>query len=249
MVPARPNPAIGSASEPTPETATREPAHTTRARLLDAAEQLFAEHGFADTSVREITRIAGANLAAVNYHFGNKENLYVEVFRRRLVELRELRIRSVRGAMNRPDARLEDVIEAFARSFVEPLQDPRKGRTMCHLYSREMMQPLLPKGMIFVEMIDPIRRTMSEAFAKVCPAIEGRAAVFALHGLVGQLLHFLQSAQMYQDSGIDDNPFGNMDDWLDHTVRFTAAGLRGMTAPPTDPDGESSRKRSRKKGG
>lgn len=238
------SPAVG----PTPATATREPAHTTRARILDVAEQLFAENGFADTSVREITRAAGANLAAVNYHFGNKENLYVEVFRRRLVELREHRIRSVRGAMNRPNARLEDVIEAFARSFVEPLQDPKKGRTMCHLYSREMMQPLLPKGMIFVEMIDPIRDTMREAFAKVYPGLEGRKAVFALHGLVGQLLHFLQSAQMYQDSGIDDNPFSNMQEWLEYTVDFTAAGLRGVVETAATDAGGSSRKRSRKKG-
>jgi len=226
MSTARYSPTVG----PTPEAATREPSHTTRARLLDAAEQLFAEQGFPDTSVRAITRAAGANLAAVNYHFGNKENLYAEVFRRRLVELREHRIRSVRAAMTRPDAQLEDVIEAFCRSFVEPLQDPHKGRIMCHLYSREMMQPRLPKGMIFVEMIDPIRGMMREAFARVCPEMDEHTALLGLHGLVGQLLHFLQTAQMHADNERDDNPFSDMRNWLEHTVRFNAAGLRATVA-------------------
>jgi AcrR family transcriptional regulator len=48
----------------------------TRQRLLDVAETLFAEHGFAATSVRDITSAAACNLAAVNYHFRDKQNLY-----------------------------------------------------------------------------------------------------------------------------------------------------------------------------
>jgi len=67
-----------------------------RERLLDAAERLFAEHGFRAASVREITVAAGCNLAAVNYHFGGKLNLYREVFARRLRALRERRIAGVR---------------------------------------------------------------------------------------------------------------------------------------------------------
>ena len=59
----------------------------TRGRILDAAEALFVEHGLEATSMRMITALAGVNLAAVNYHFGSKENLIQEVFRRRLGEL------------------------------------------------------------------------------------------------------------------------------------------------------------------
>lgn len=55
----------------------------TRDRLLDEAEDLFAQRGFHAVSVREITKAAQSNLAAVNYHFGNKQNLYLEVFRSR----------------------------------------------------------------------------------------------------------------------------------------------------------------------
>ncbi len=56
--------------------------HDTATKLLDAAEQLFAEQGFAETTLRAITQKAGVNLAAVNYHFGSKEALIQAVFQR-----------------------------------------------------------------------------------------------------------------------------------------------------------------------
>ncbi|MBS1131732.1 MAG: transcriptional regulator, TetR family, partial [Proteobacteria bacterium] len=65
----------------------------TRERILDAAERLFMAHGYEGTSMRQITGEAGVNLAAVNYHFGSKESLMQEVFRRRLDWLNDERMR------------------------------------------------------------------------------------------------------------------------------------------------------------
>ena len=76
----------------------------TRGRILDAAEALFVDHGLEATSMRMITATAGVNLAAVNYHFGSKENLIQEVFRRRLGELNQRRLAAldrVEGALDR----------------------------------------------------------------------------------------------------------------------------------------------------
>ena len=60
---------------------------STKTRLLEATEVLFVEHGYEAMSLRQITLLAGTNLAAVNYHFGSKENLVNEVFRRRMDEM------------------------------------------------------------------------------------------------------------------------------------------------------------------
>ncbi|WP_323135376.1 helix-turn-helix domain-containing protein, partial [Dyella silvatica] len=60
---------------------------STKERSLGAAEVLFAQHGFDGASLRQLTAAAGVNLAAVNYHFGSKDRLIEEVFRRRLDEL------------------------------------------------------------------------------------------------------------------------------------------------------------------
>ena len=67
----------------------------TRQRILDAAEVLFTEHGFDATTLRQITGAAEVNLAAVNYHFGSKEELIREVFRRRLTWLNQQRLREL----------------------------------------------------------------------------------------------------------------------------------------------------------
>src|SRR5262245_16059580 len=64
----------------------------TKARILDAAEALFMEHGFEATSLRLITAAAGVNLAAVNYHFGSKEELFQSVLTRRLDPMNQARV-------------------------------------------------------------------------------------------------------------------------------------------------------------
>src|SRR3982750_849200 len=64
----------------------------TKTRILDAAESLFMEHGFEATSLRQLTSAAGVNLAAVNYHFGSKEELFKGVLTRRLDPMNQERI-------------------------------------------------------------------------------------------------------------------------------------------------------------
>src|SRR5882724_9640976 len=67
-------------------------AAATKARILDAAEALFMEHGFEATSLRSITAAAAVNLAAVNYHFGSKEELFRAVLTRRLDPMNQARV-------------------------------------------------------------------------------------------------------------------------------------------------------------
>src|SRR6478752_3282958 len=78
----------------------------TKTRILDVAEGLFMEHGFKATSLRQLTSAAGVNLAAVNYHFGSKEELFQSVLTRRLDPMNQERIelleRLEREAAGRP---------------------------------------------------------------------------------------------------------------------------------------------------
>ena len=68
--------------------------HPTKTRILETAESLFARHGYAATSLRDITEAAGANVAAVNYHFGSKEALLVAVLDRTVGPIGPRRIAS-----------------------------------------------------------------------------------------------------------------------------------------------------------
>src|ERR1700744_3128912 len=90
----------------------------TKAQVLAAAERLFALHGFQNVSVRDITAEAGVNLASVNYHFGSKDALLFEIFRRRTAELNRDRARMLHEATDRHDGK--PPVREILRAFFEP---------------------------------------------------------------------------------------------------------------------------------
>jgi len=218
MIPAR---AIDRGS---PETPTK-----TRERLLDTAERLFAERGFRAVSVRVITSHAGCNVAAVNYYFGGKENLYREMFRRRLVALREQRISSIRRAMAEAGsgASLELPLRAFTTAFLEPHLDQSGGRRLMRLFSRELLDPHLKAGTLQREVIEPVHSALVEAIQAVCPGLDASAARRSIHSLVAQLVHVVHMRNapgILRGAGREDFSFPAV---VDHIVRFSAAGIRG----------------------
>jgi AcrR family transcriptional regulator len=201
----------------------------TRERLLDTAERLFAERGFRAVSVRVITSHAGCNIAAVNYYFGGKENLYREMFRRRLGALREQRISSIRLAMAEAGsgAGLELPLRAFTTAFLEPHLDQSGGRRLMRLFSRELLEPHLKSGTLQREVIEPVHRALVEAIQAVCPGLDARAARRSVHSLVAQLVHVVHMRNapgILRGAGREDFSFPAV---VDHIVRFSAAGIRG----------------------
>jgi AcrR family transcriptional regulator len=101
----------------------------TKAAVFASAERLFALHGFQNVSVRDITADAGVNLASVNYHFGSKDALLFEIFRRRTAELNRERARMLHEANDRHagDPPVREILEAL---FAPPLRwaDPANDR-------------------------------------------------------------------------------------------------------------------------
>jgi AcrR family transcriptional regulator len=91
---------VSDAANPVPDVDPEREA-ATKAQVLAAAERLFALHGFQNVSVRDITAEAGVNLASVNYHFGSKDALLFEIFRRRTSELNRERARMLHEAADR----------------------------------------------------------------------------------------------------------------------------------------------------
>ncbi len=112
---------------PPPEAEMQEAA--TKAAVFCAAERLFALHGFQNVSVRDITAEAGVNLASVNYHFGSKDGLLFEIFRRRTAELNRERARMLHEANDRHGGKppVREILEAL---FAPPLKwaDPAGDR-------------------------------------------------------------------------------------------------------------------------
>ncbi|HXQ13273.1 MAG TPA: TetR/AcrR family transcriptional regulator [Caulobacteraceae bacterium] len=107
---------MSDAATPVPADPEREAA--TKAQVLAAAERLFALHGFQNVSVRDITAEAGVNLASVNYHFGSKDALLFEIFRRRTAELNRDRARMLHEATDRHEGK--PPVREILRAFFEP---------------------------------------------------------------------------------------------------------------------------------
>ncbi len=198
-----------------------------REKLLDAAEKLFAEKGFNGTSVRGITAEAKCNVAAVNYHFGGKDKLYTEVFQRKLILLREVRVTAVNKVMAKEDeVTLEILLRAFGKAFFEPLVGVSSGPRFIKLWLREMLDQRLPATMFVEETFRPVLGSLQQALMKVCPGLDEAKAMSAAHAVVAQLAHVLQVHEFWAQA--HDSPKFDLDGALEQVVEFSAGGIRGF---------------------
>ena len=192
-------------------------------RLLDAAEQLFCEQGFDRTSVRDLTAEANCNVAAVNYHFGGKQGLYTEMFRRQVRVVVDDCIEVIDRIMSSPAPRLEDLIRGWVTPPLKALEQNEPRARILQLMVREVLNRHIDPELILKDLKDVFVRRMSEAFQmlepELCPQ-EAKLAVFSMDAL---LLHPLLFMPYYLDwiQGV------NSDEIINHIVRFGAAAIRG----------------------
>jgi AcrR family transcriptional regulator len=199
-------------------------------RLLDAAEELFCEHGFDATSIRDIAAAADCKIASVNYYFGSKEKLYAEVWRRHLLLMRNTRIASIEMIMaqNNGRPRLEDLLRSYANAFVEPIVGQNRGRRFIKLMAREMIDRHLPQNLFLQEMIIPVMTALQNALLTTCPGLEKSKAQLAILSIVGQLMHIVHATTMFEQVDNPQLPKLDLTEAVDHIVKFSAAGIQAM---------------------
>jgi AcrR family transcriptional regulator len=198
---------------------------STKERILDAAETLFAQHGFGGTSLRQVTSQADVNIAAVNYHFGSKENLVNEVFRRRMDEMSGQRMARLRAAVEADPADLEGILAAFVEPPLAMAQDRHGGGAFIRVIARA-----------YAEKNDSLRRFLSEQYGHVLREF-AKAIAGCMPGLSKEELYwrldFLAGALTYAmaDFGMIKRPVGMSEQ--DHRqraarelIRFAAAGFK-----------------------
>lgn len=151
----------------------------TKERLLKEAEILFAQKGFRAVSIREITGAARTNLAAVNYHFGNKQKLYLEVFRCRWVPRARRLYEHVKNSLDTEKPPSEDaVVKALARAFLEgPLSDEER-RYHALLMIREITRPTEAFELVAREALQPFLHELSDLLRPVVPKEWGKEQLF-----------------------------------------------------------------------
>ncbi|MBN2508390.1 MAG: CerR family C-terminal domain-containing protein [Verrucomicrobia bacterium] len=205
----------------------------TRDRVLDAAERLFAERGVDAVSIRDITGAAGANLGAINYHFGTKDNLITAVFDRRIGQVSQDRLRALdaveKAAAGRPPT-LEALLEAMVRPEVERTMDAQRGGVAFgKLMARCLVEPNPAVETVMRRRGEPVVRRFDGALMRVMPQLTAEDVFWRMHLLMGALHQSLLMLGRRLPGGrtLRMDP----ETYVRRFVAFAAAGFRAELPP------------------
>jgi len=210
------NGSTGPVSEPSSE--------STRAKLLDAAAEVFAEIGYHRATVRKICTRAGVNGALVNYHFGGKLELYAQVLQR-LVSV--ARIGAVHAALNQK-APPETVLRAAIKARLQGVAASDQSRWLFRILAHEITQPTPAMTRLIESVLRPLYNQLYEIVGALIglPADDEQTHLCA-HSIMGQIIIYALAgpflARLWPDMKMTPE---NLDRIADHVTDFSLAYLR-----------------------
>jgi AcrR family transcriptional regulator len=200
--------------------------HRVKTRILDAAEILFSQDGFSATSMRAITKKAGVNLAAVNYYFGSKDQLIVEVLSRVIRPLNQRRVELLREIVEKAkpgSPTPEAILGAFARPCLELNFDPNLEQV-----SKLLEKSLSEKGNFIEKVMEqewkPIVTRFIEALQTALPGVPHEEIHWRMHFTIGSIVH---TACHYRDLVLPTQAAYKfeLEPTLRRIIRHSAAGF------------------------
>lgn len=206
----------------------------TRERILNAAERLFMANGYEGTSMRLITGDAGVNLASVNYHFGSKESLMQEVFRRRLDWLNGERLRVLNEleekAAGKP-LKPSQIVDGFFGTLLRMAQDEsRGGITFLRLLGRTLTEPTDFIRTFLADEYQEVVDRYKAALFKALPGVPKAEIVWRFHFMLGATSYAIagtDALRLVTDWQIEDaDAVDRLDRLLPRLMSFLLGGLR-----------------------
>ena len=196
----------------------------TKERILGAAEELFARHGFEGASLRQLTAAAGVNLAAVNYHFGSKDRLIEEVFRRRLDQLNGRRMAALQKVAGDAGTTVEDVLAAFITPALE-LSHDGNGSLFMRVLARAFAEHDDTLRKFLSDNYGHVMRQFTAEFARLLPHLSKEELYWRVDLVTGALTHAMSGFGMIQRKS-DVPEHRHREQTAEHLIRFAAAGLK-----------------------
>ena len=204
----------------------------TRGRLLDAARALFSERGFEDVTVRDICAAAGANLALVNYYFGDKQGLYREIAEEAVAILR--RFNEV--ATSPPaGSTAEQKLAHFVRVFLRRVLGGEGWEAWVHrIMQQELSRPTEAAALIGREAIAPRIRWLGTVVAELlgCPPTDPSVGqcVASVHGLCLAYARARQVPEAFRQAvpELAATDRLDLDAQIEHVVTFSLAGIQAV---------------------
>lgn len=204
----------------------------THSRVLEAAGIVFAEKGFAGTTVREICLKAGANIAAVNYHFRDKQGLYIEVLRRSMALAAEEDRADVVVGLSPEEALRRMIFGMLHRANSSGERGAWHVRIMAH----ELAQPTAALDRVVQEVIRPRYETLRQIIARIIhlPS-EHPTTRMCAHSVIGQVVHYAHARPVIDRLWPDLN--FNADEVARHISTLSLAGIQAIAneSKPQEP--------------
>jgi len=206
----------------------------TRDRLLHASEQLFASRGFKDVTVRDIARAARANVAAVNYHFGDKQGLYREALQVAIDAIRETNEAGRRAAEGHPPAeQLRRYLSVFLRRVLNP-----EYETVHRLIQREIDHPTPAMDALVEQAARPRLEFLGAVVVELMECAPADPRVLRCVGsILAQTIIWVRKNPIAERLGFVFKPTpDNIDMVARHITDFSVAGIRAVAAqrPPSE---------------
>ena len=212
----------------------------TEARLLEAAAQVFAEQGFEAAKVRDICARAGVNLAAVNYHFGDKLGLYREMLRQSACIGGTAEIFDPKLWHADPQAKLRSYVHGVLQHMYGEGQPALPVRIMTH----ELAQPTAALDGVVDQIIRP-------RYAAACALVGGiigrppddRSTRFCVQSIMGQVILYAHGREVLKRlwPELKFTP-ETLDEIADHIAAFSYAALRSLARRAGRPSGKRAAK-------
>ena len=205
----------------------------TKEQILDAAERLFSAHGFAGTSLRSVTKEAGVNLAAVHYHFGNKEDLLRAVLGRIVIPVNRERLEMlerVEAAAGGEPPTLEGILEAFIAPDLRLIRDlGERGVIITRFLGRSYTEPAEMVQALIREQYEELGQRFMEVTARALPDVPQAELYWRFKLVVGVLTYIL--ADTDRTGGYAED-LSDVDGTVRRLVAFLAPGLRAPVPAP-----------------
>jgi len=198
-----------------------------RARLLEVAERLFLEKGYERVSVRALTEAAGVNVAAINYHFQSKSNLYREVFRLRLKSFFQPRLQAMSRSFAVQGLEPPAIVRTYVAEFLGTILFSRETANFLQMVSNELSAGGAAADILVDELAVPLHNLLKEKLRQSCPAIPEDRLSLCISSISGQIFHFVRAKDVIQaltGREYDENFLRTL---VDHITDFSCRGLEG----------------------
>lgn len=214
------------------------PSDHTRSAILAAAERLYADRGFGDVTLRDIVAAANVNLAAVNYHFGSKDELIAELFVTRSLALNRERLQELRAAEDKGGGRADiaDILRALVGPTLRGCLGPENERsTAARFMIRVNIESVPPIRRIRNREIDHLRKFVA-AMRRALPGLSDVELFWGLHFSLAMAQQTVRDSERL--TKLSEGKC-NVDDVEAIVARVVSVSVMALTAGKTEPKAQA----------